>query len=425
MRIWLPVSLALLFLNSNMLYAAETLVSGTTLLRFEQRSLPGFDKQQIIPATQFISLEAAGVGEPNLSVHLNGWGRADLADNSSDKSSDGSLSYGYLRYLFPKSNAEVKAGRLFVFEGVSSENIDGLYLKTELTNGFAISAFGGAPVHPANSVDNRGDYIYGGRLSYLAPSFLELGISSLYEQGLISGPITNLRDTRQLLGADFWLKPHQIADLKGRLSYDTINRGIAEQSWLLALKAGSISTVTIHYSQYEFKELFAASSLRSLFNPDIAGKQKTVGASYNLQISKPFELTASFKHYDRDTTGTADRYGAEGRLSLLSGKGLSGFSYFRISAPTGVNSFHEARAYMLYDTAVYSTSIDGIMHLYDEAINGKASGFELQGSTGYRLRPDLKLSCDLSYAQNPAYSSEVKGMVRLTFNYNSGRGAAK
>jgi len=425
MRIWASVSLALFLFTTGISSAAETSISGTTLLRFEQRSVPGFDKQSIIPATQFISLETTGVGDPNLSMHLSGWGRADLADNSTDRSSDGTLSYGYLRYLFPKSNAEVKAGRLFVFEGVSAENLDGLYARAQLAKGFAVSGFGGAPVHPVSSVDNRGDYLVGGRFSYTSPSFLELGVSTLFENGLISGPLSKLRDTRQLVGADLWLKPHQIVDLKGRLSYDTVNQGIAEQSWLLALKAGTSSTIVVDYSQYEFKEFFAASSIRSLFNPDTAGGQKAAGLNYTLQVSKPLEVTAAFRHFDRDITGTSDRYGAEGRLALFEGKGLSGLSYYRVTAPSGINSFHEVRAYLLYTAARYSASIDGITHLYDDEINGKKSGFELQGSAGYRLMPELNLSCDLSYAQNPSYSSEVKGLVRLTFNYNTGRGAAK
>ncbi len=425
MRLWLPASLALLISSTAILDAAETTISGTSLLKFEQRSIPGFDKQNLIPATQFISLETAGIGDPNLSMHLSGWGRVDLADNSTDKSSDGTLSYGYLRYLFPKANAELKAGRIFVFEGVSSENVDGIYAKTELAKGFILSAFGGAPVHPASSVDNRGNYITGGRFSYLNPSFFELGLSTVYEQGLISGPLTNLHDTRQLVGGDLWLKPHQIVDFKGRLSYDTVNNGVAEQSWLMALKAGNDSTIIANYSQYEFKEFFAASSIRSLFNPDTAGNLKTAGLSYTLQVSKPLEVTAAYKHLDRDTTGTSDRYGAEGRLALFEGRGMSGLSYFRVSAPTGINSFHEVRAYLLYTAPTYSASIDGITHLYDDPINGKSSGFEIQSSAGYRLKPDVNLSCDLSYAQNPSYSNEVKGLVRLTFNYNTGRGAAK
>lgn len=426
MRIWLPVSLYLLLITATTLYAAENSINGTTLLRFEQRSLPGFNKESLVPATQYLSLETTKIGDPNLSFHLNAWGRADLADNSTGKSSDGTLTYGYLRYLFPKANGEIKAGRLFVFEGVSSENLDGVYAKSELAEGFVISAFGGAPVHPASSVDNRGNYIAGGRLGYVYPSLLEIGFSTIHESGgMISGPVTKLRDTRQLVGGDFWLKPHQILELRGKLSYDTVNQGVAEQSWLMALKADADSRLSIDYSQYEFKEYFAGSSIRSLFNPDTPGGQKTIGASYTRQLTKPLEITALYKHFDRDSTGSSDRFGLEGRASLFDGKGLSGISYFRVKAPSGINSFHETRAYLLYTQAAYSASIDGIVHVYDDKINGKSSGFELQGSGGYLIMQNLNLSCDISYAQNPAYTGEVKGLVRLNYNYSTVKGAAK
>lgn len=427
MRILTTISLAYVLLCCVLAVQAEaeTSLNGTTLVRFEQRSLPGFDKQSIVPATQFLSLESIGVADPHLSLHVSGWGRLDLADNSTAKESDGSLNYGYLRYLFPQANAEVRAGRFFLFEGVSSEHIDGLLLKTGLGKGFAVAAFGGAPVHPPGSVDNRGDYIAGGRLSFSAPSFLELGVSTVFEKGLISGPLTKLRDTRQLVGGDLWLKPIAVADLKGRVAYDTVNQGIAEQSWLLALQAWGNSTLALDYSQYEFKELFAASSLRSLFNPDQRGGQKAAGIGYTFHPAKPLEVTAAYRHMEREQSGSSERFGLQGRLNLFEDKGLAGLSYYRVSAPSGINSFHEARGYLLYTAARYSASLDAILNLYDDTINGRKRGFEVQGSAGYRLRPELNLSCDLSYGENPAYSSELKGLVRLTFNYNSARGAAK
>lgn len=406
--------------------SAETSINGTTIVRIEQRSLPGFDKQNLVPATQFLSLESRGGGDQELSIHLSGWGRVDFADNSSSKSSDASLDYAYLRYRFSKADAELRAGRFFVFEGVTSENVDGVFARSTLAKGFAASAYAGMPVHPASSVDNRGDLIYGGRVSYSLPSLLEAGLSTMRESGgMVSGPSGKLLDTRQLAGMDLWLKPHQIADLKGKLSYDTINSGIAEQSWLLGIRTGTGSLLTLDYSQYEFKQLFAASSIRSLFNPDTAGSQKKLGGSYSFQAAKPLEITASWHHIDRSEKGASDRFGALGRLSMLEDKGLAGFSYFRVNAPSAINSFHETRAWLAYTAAKYNASADAILNLYDKAINGKKNGFELQGSAGYRIMPDLNLSCDLSYAQNPAYSSEFKGLIRLSFNYSNSKGAAK
>lgn len=425
MRFCLLLSICLLLVTAATPFAAETSLNGTTLLMFEQRSLPGFDTQNIVPATQFISLESTGVGTPNLSIHLNAWGRIDLADDSTDKSSDGTLSYGYLLFHFPKSDSAIKAGRIWVFEGVSSENIDGLYTRIGLAKGFTLSAFGGAPVRPDNRVDNRGDYITGGRFSYTYPSVFELGLSTVYENGLNSGPSDDIRDSRQLAGADVWLKPHKRFDLRGRISYDMINNGISEQSWQAALRIGSSSTLTADYNQYEFEQYFAASAIRSLFNPDATGGQKNLGARFTHQLAKPLEITASYRHFDRDDTGTADRYGAEGRLSFLDGKGLYGLSYFRVDAPAEFNSYHQIRSFLHYTAANYSAGIDGIADLYDDQVNGKDSGFEIQASAGYRFMPGLNLSCDVSYGENPAYDSEFKGLLRLTFNYTTGRGTAR
>lgn len=427
MRKKIIFSLTLLLATPLMVSAADTTIGGTTLLRLEQRSLPGFSKENLAPATQYLSIESYGIKDPNLSFHMSGWGRVDLADNSTDKSSDGSVAYGYLSYRLPTSNSEARLGRFYVFEGVSLENVDGLYLKAGLTNGFTASVYGGAPVKPASAVNNRGDFIYGGRLSYLLPAMLELGVSSMYESKLNigSGPITDLRDARSLIGTDLWLKPHQMVDLKGKLSYDTINSGIASNNWLLSVIPNDKVRVSVDYASYEFKEYFAASAIRSLFNPDSNDKQTVIGGSVSMQVTKPLEVTALFKHYDRDTTGTSDKYGLDGRLQLFDGKGLSGASYYRVSAPAGINSFHETRAYLMYNANSYSASVDGIIHIYDDKINGKKFGSEIQGSLGYKFMPNLQLSGDVSYGQNPAYTSEVKGLLRLTFNYNTSGGAGK
>ncbi|KAF0215676.1 MAG: hypothetical protein FD174_4024, partial [Geobacteraceae bacterium] len=99
-------------------YAVDTEATGTTILRFEERSVPGFEKQKAVPATQFVGVDADKIGGGNLSLHLYGWGRVDLADRSTDEgTTDGNLTYGYLLYRLPKANGQVKAGRFFIYEG--------------------------------------------------------------------------------------------------------------------------------------------------------------------------------------------------------------------------------------------------------------------------------------------------------------------
>jgi hypothetical protein len=421
-------SIVLLLLMVPMLaLGADLGVYGTTLLTFEERKIPGFDSQQIIPATQFLGLDADKIGDPNLSMHLYGWGRVDLADRSTDKSSDANFTYGYLRYLFPKANGEIKAGRLFLFEGVSIENVDGVRARVDLAKGFTLSVYGGIPVRPDRTNDNSGDFITGGRASYRYPSILELGVSAVYETGMTNGPITDLKDYRQLVGGDLWFRPHKTVELTGRTSYNTVTGGFAENSYLLTIKPLPPLTITGDYNQYRFKDYYSDTNIRSLFNPNNNGDIKYYGGSVTYVIAKPIEVTASYRHYDREYTGNSNRFGGELRYTPLEGKVKTGLSYYRVDAPSAVNSYDEIRGYVMYNGAKFMASIDAISDFYDNNVNiyGKKTAFEIQGSTGYRLLPYLTLSGDISYSENPQYKDEVKGLLRLTVNYSTSKGAGK
>src|SRR5690349_24877151 len=116
------LTLALVTLLPSLACAADAVVSSTTLFRFEQRAFPGFSKQTVVPATEYLGADMEKLGDGNLSFHLYGWGRVDLADRStSDGTTDGSLASGYLRYSFRTANSDVKAVRFFVREGAAVE----------------------------------------------------------------------------------------------------------------------------------------------------------------------------------------------------------------------------------------------------------------------------------------------------------------
>ena len=50
--------------------SAEISVDATSIVRFEQRADQGVTKKDIIPATQFLGLDAAKLADGNLSLHL-------------------------------------------------------------------------------------------------------------------------------------------------------------------------------------------------------------------------------------------------------------------------------------------------------------------------------------------------------------------
>ncbi|HXE96842.1 MAG TPA: hypothetical protein VN642_10575 [Dongiaceae bacterium] len=427
------LALTLVTLIPSLAGAADLGMSSTTLFRFEQRAFPGFAKVTAAPATEFLRADLEKIGDGNLSLHLYGWERLDLADRStSEKSNDGDLTYGYLDYRFPTANAQIKAGRFFINEGVAAEQVDGVSARADLRKGFTLAMFGGAPVKLDRDSKSKGDYIAGGRGSYRLKGILELGVSGLYEGGVTLNTATNTKDTRQLVGGDIWLSPHRFIDLNGHTFYNASTDGIAEHSYLLAVKPSRIFSISGIYNEQRFNNYFTYSNVRSLFNPDNGGEVKSYGGTVGWTIAAPAELTADYRHYNRtsqvitDNNGTSNRYGVDARLTFLDRKLRSGFAYHRSDGATGFNAYNEVRGYCLYDTGRYVTSVDAIAQFYKNSIFNRKEAFELVASNGYRILQNLLLSGEISYSRNPQFNDDVRGVLKLAYNYAySSKGAKK
>ncbi|GFO69543.1 hypothetical protein GMLC_31220 [Geomonas limicola] len=428
-------------------YAADSLVDTTTLLRFSQDSRPGVAKSTLLPATVFLGLDADKLADGKLSAHVLGWGRADLADKSFNENQvDGSLTYGYLQYRFGAANAQARAGRFFVHEGILNEQVDGVSVRSDLPYGFGVSAFGGATVHnvriPGTSSDGKGDGIFGGRVNYRYGGMFEIGLAGVYETVAPTMADPNLAGrfgSHRVIGADLWYSPFAKVALMARASINTETSRWAEQGYLLTVKPLKDLTVTGEFNDYQDRDLFYSSALFAAMPSMLSGnnlnqQSRTFGGSASYQLNPKFELTGDYKHYTREI-GKADRLGAELRCTLsdLAVRTGAGYHYLRSSADFAVlptldasGSFHELRAWAMRDTKSYFASLDVIDYLFKREIDGKKNALELYGSLGYHLTPNLALSGDLSYGSNPQNTDELKGLIRLNYSMKlAGKGDTK
>ena len=427
--------LAILFLPS-IASAADWGVNSATLLRFEKRAVPGFPKRTLIPATQFVGVDLEKIGDGNLSLHLYGWGRVDLADRSTaGGATDGDLAYAYISYRFPTANGEIKAGRFIVKEGVAVEQVDGVAARALLMKGFSISLFGGAPVRLDMTEKNKGDYIVGGRAGFRLAGILELGLSGLHEGGVRLDPDRGVTDDRQMVGGDIWFSPVRFIDLNGHTYYNAATGGLAEHSYLLGIRPLKPLSIFASYDEQHFRNFFTYSNIRSLFNPDNGGELKSYGGGVTWAVTAPLEVTADYRRYNRasnvnnlfntDSNGNSNRYGVGARLTLFDKKVRTGLFWHRADGASGFNSYHEVRGYGLYDSGRYVTSLDAIGQFYRNGIFGRREAYEVIGSAGYRILSELLLSGELSYGRNPQFSDELRGVLRISYNYNSANKGAK
>jgi len=414
----------------------EISVDSTTILRIEQRDVSGTGKQNMLPATQFLGLDAGKLADGNLSLHFYGWGRLDLSDKSfNNHTGEGSLTYGYLQYRFKEANANLKAGRLFVHEGVINEQVDGVSAQSDLPGGFGVTAFGGATVHtrhlPGESSDGKGDGLLGARASYRYLGLLELGLSGSYESN--APTLVNFSNgSRRLMGGDIWFSPFRMVSLQGHTSFNTATRGVAEHSYQLNLKPTKELTLNAEFNEQHDRSYFYSWSLFSgaALNPSDRSRSLGGGASY--AVGKNLEVSADYKHYNREL-GDADRFGGEARWSFLDNSVRGGVAYhylragdaFAISG-TPSASYQQVRAFLMQDTKSYFGALDLIDYLFDKKVFNEKSAWEAVGSLGYHLTPALALSGDLSYGRNPEFSEEMRGLVRLTYSTAyAGKGDSK
>lgn len=426
---------ATVLLPSNLL-ALDAGVNGTTIVRYEERSVPGFDKQTMAPATQYLGIDVGKAADGNLSFHLYGWGRADGADKSSSSgSTDAALSYGYLQYRFPKANAEVTLGRQYLYEGGVVEQFDGISARSDLLEryeGLALSTFAGRPVATDRVDDHKGSLLAGGRLSYRVAGVTEVGLSISHESGAAArrydkptNSATVVKDTREMAGFDVLYTLNRLIELNGRSLYNLALKEFAEHSYVIVARPTRGLSLTGSYSQHQFKGYFASASNPFLFKPSDADEEASYGGSASYALNAATELTADYTFYDRKTKGTSARLGLGGRLTLVDGKLKTGLDYHRLNAAKGINSYHELRGFALYDPGRYYASLDAIAQRYDDPLpylNTSKIAYEVIASGGYRLRPWLLLSGDLSTGANPQYGDQVKGLLRLTFAYSTTTG---
>ncbi len=438
-------------------WGQEVNVYGATLAQLWKQENAGFDKNTYAPATQFLGVDATNLGSETLSLHLFGWGRLDLADQSRfEGKSGGELTFGYLKYRGGKGNLEVQAGRFFVNQGVSMEQVDGASVRADLIWGFTVSAFGGRPVlqktldlATRQEYELQRDVIFGGRLGKRFGKFGELGVSYLQDGTTAAQflPTANSEDfTRRQVAADLRLTA-SILDFYGRTVYDvnhhiaapantTPNTNkVAEHDYNVGLRFTPMFSLTGNFTERNYRAFYAGTNLPSLFNKWEAGKFKSNGLAFAIGSASSVEAVVDIKKTDRETYGQATRFGGELRWRPKGTHYQAGFGFHRVSADDAVKadavlvtryglSYRELRAWVVGEKGKWSYSADAIHQNFDDKdnpnLNGKTSVYEVVGSVGYKFGENFKISGDLSHGVTPVFQKETRALFRAEYRFGKG-----
>ena len=414
--------------------AAEATLASTTYLRSYQRNDPAGGKDRFFPLTEYLSGDAGGLaGDLPLAFHFAGWGRIDLGTKPGDGRTGGDLDLAYLEYRAPEGNGEARLGRFFLAEGVASDVIDGVFVKGRTGPGLGVALFGGKPVERSIGGYETGRSIYGGRLFFAAPGFAEIGASLLQEKGDFPKVDGRIED-RKLAGGDLWLRPGGPIEFTGQASYNLATKGFAHQRYAVRLMPGAGLDVMAGYEAYGYKDLFHG-SLNPAFHVAVAGfdnadKVKVTFVTLDWEFVKGLALEGSLKSMKHSAAdpGTTSRGEAGIRWSWNEKKDAVGVSIASTSGDRRENEYVEGRLFGTWSPGDLRFALDLLAQRYREAFPdhpGRKDGQQAVASAGYQLRPDVRLSGDLTYTKSPALKDDYAGTIKLAANFGVGTGGGK
>lgn len=398
---------------------AETTVSGQsdTILRMRT----SFNNNNHYPLYEYLRLSAT-TGLQNgdsVSFQAGGWGRVELADRGfRNKDADIDLQYGYLSYRGAANNLQLNAGRQFVTEGVAAERIDGLYLRNDFAAGFGAAVFIGSQVVTEPNFQGD-DLIFGGRITQGMSGYYTIGVSALKS-------FSDSARYREEEGVDIWVHPMKQVDLTGRSSYNSLTNGWMEHAYTLSLtpveKLGiTLDVSNINYRDYFYRVTTSAFSFSTpgapnLLNPD--EELLTLGGAITYSPLKNLTIGADYKNYEYDIAGTANYFGGRASYSVPDSFSV-GFSVHRMDGSTDGLRYLESRIFASKRLTPLDLSLDLVNLNYDSRISGVRNAYTVAGAAAYTFNEMLKLTADLVYSRSAYLDNEVRGLLKLTFAFDT------
>ncbi|PLX45854.1 MAG: hypothetical protein C0609_02115 [Deltaproteobacteria bacterium] len=387
-------------------------ISSETIVRFYEREDYGGDNRSLAPLYEYLTLEMWRERGTGLSFHSQLWGRADLADKSGEKKSDGEIIYGYLQYLSP--GVDFRVGRQSIYEGVANEPLDGGSISFDLGGMASLSLYGGPSVSMAEEDGRSGDLVYGGRLSHTLPGVYSLGLS--YKS------LSNDSDVAQeLAGVDASLFMIPSTSVMGRSTINVESGEWAEHSYEALILVGDFA-FRPHFWTFDYAEIFDAGDKTPgpfQFLADGEEQVTVVGAAVDFQLTEDAVMIEvkgdSYNYEERNESANYAAVALEVRTAEITGAGAE---LGRMEGETSDNSYTIGRGYAQWRSGIYLLSGDIVYAAYDEPVLGEDQSLFLSlggGMTFMGGALTLKVSGD--YTSGPYFDEDLRAMVTCDYHF--------
>ena len=398
--------------------AADVAVHSDTIFRFFQRDTPTTRDASVIPLYEYLQVDFGKINARGLSLHLYGWGRADLAGSDFyQEDTTGQLLYGYLEYTRPFSNFNLRLGRQYVIGGLANDSIDGLSLRTDLGRYFSLSAYGGLPVALDTASGRSGDSIYGGRLAHHFGTRYEIGLS--YQKVNNDSQVQD-----QQAGLDLALALPAGINLSGRSSYNLESNGFGEHFYEARFTVAELY-FRPYFEKYDYRDYFAPGAetpspfdLLSHSNEALTG----YGTDVVWRKFSNWELGVKVKFFNYDVNNDSAAYYSG--LATWHGENLTqvGGELGTMQGDAAANKYLLGRLFFYWDQPaklpLSFISGDLLYASYDRPIFGQDNSLFASLGAGQRfLDQHLELKISGDYSSDPNFDSDWRGMLVASYRF--------
>lgn len=356
---------------------------------------------------EYVAVDTEDALLPGLYLRAGGWGRADLADETFGRKTNGELQYAFLGWRAAQLNAEVRAGRISVTAGAARyEVLDGLQLGSDLPAGFDVLVYGGIPVEIDENSRSK-DRLFGARVSQGVSGLYRLGLSYLKEQD-------NGTTIREEVGSDLFFAPLSLVRITGTSLYNVINDQPSRHDYRLTLVPFGRVRLVATWEETDYRHYFQAPKNPAL-EPIHNERLGKFGGEIDVALGLGFTLSGGYTVFHYDLSGDAQAYGA--RLDWAHKATTAGGGYRIVHGDLARDRYQQASLSATQAFGPLRLSAGAERLEYETPINrGKIATTGTLGLS-YNATRSLELSASAEYGKTPEFDREVKGLLAVLWHY--------
>jgi hypothetical protein len=141
-------------------------------------------------------------------------------------------------------------------------------------------------------------------------------------------------------------------------------------------------------------------------------------------VTDNLNVSVDYNAYDYEIAGNAKKIGGNIRYSVMKSGG-AGLSVHKMDGGTDLLKYSEYRVYGYKKIGKADLTLDALDVRYDVARNNVKDAYSVTLAASYEMMERLSLGADVEYAKNPDFDKDVRGFLKLIYQFELGYGKRK